>query len=615
MNRSFLVAPPNTKQAIKIAQIRNSEAAHDSSFQFTSLLAGRSLMVSRWPLRFVSRSTMAAAACLSLTLACSGEIGGGGPAGPPGSGPGGSGPTISTPLTCSDRVTDVDATPLRRLTNIEYVNTVSDLLGDVSSLNLTFAAELTTEHFPFLNNAGAQQTPPELAHQYLDAAEKIATDTVTNRLSRVLTCDPAAAGEPACATTFITSFATKAFRRPVDAEQTQGLMSIWQVGRDTGGDFKSGVEAVITAVLQMPEFLYRFEMTPAAGKTLIPLDGWDMATRLSYLLWNSGPDDALFAAAQAGKLQTAADISAQVMRMLGQPRAREMVLRFHDQWLQLAGIGILEKDPMVYPKFSTGVATAMQQEVRALVDDVVFQGDGKVASLFTAPYTFMNDALGKFYGVSGQSPTMFGRVDQTMLGMRPVSGVLTAGGLLAAHADRNNTSPTKRGIFIREAFLCEGLPPPPKDANPIPPVTKPNQTRRQAMINHATDPTCGACHQLMDQLGFGFEAFDASGAWRATEAGQPVDASGMIFATDVPGSFNGPVELGAKLATSDQAVGCAATQWFRFAFGRDSGDTSGDKCAATQLHDALKQGGALALVRAIPQTAPFLYRKVPEGGL
>src|SRR6266478_2744691 len=195
MNRSFLVAPPNTKQAIKIAQIRNSEAAHDSSFQFTSLLAGRSLMVSRWPLRFVSRSTMAAAACLSLTLACSGEIGGGGPAGPPGSGPGGSGPTISTPLTCSDRVTDVDATPLRRLTNIEYVNTVSDLLGDVSSLNLAFASELTTEHFPFLNNAAAQQTPPELAHQYLDAAEKVATDTVTNRLSRVLTCDPAAAGE------------------------------------------------------------------------------------------------------------------------------------------------------------------------------------------------------------------------------------------------------------------------------------------------------------------------------------------------------------------------------------------------------------------------------------
>jgi hypothetical protein len=422
-------------------------------------------------------------------------------------------------------------------------------------------------------------------------------------------------GEPACAQTFISSFATKALRRPVDADQTQALMSVWQVGRDTGGDFKSGIEMVITAVLQMPEFLYRFEMSPAVGsQTLVPLDGWDMATRLSYLMWNSGPDDALLAAAQAGKLQTAADISAQVMRMSSQPRAREMVVRFHDEWLQLASIATLEKDPMVYPNFSPAVAAAMQQEVRSLVDAVVFQGDGKIGSLFTAPYTFLNDVLGKFYGVSGLSPT-FARVDPARLGMRPASGILTSGGLLAAYADRDNTSPTKRGKFIRETLLCETLPPPPPNANITPPVAKPNQTRRQALANHEADPTCASCHKMMDPVGLGFEGFDASGAWRTTEAGQPIDSSGMIMGSDVAGSFNGPAELGAKLAGSDEAVACAATQWFRFAFGRDSGATSGDMCAVTQLHDALKQGGELALVLAIPQTAPFLYRKVPQGGL
>jgi hypothetical protein len=512
-------------------------------------------------------------------------------------------------------VTDVDPTPLRRLTNVEYMNTVSDLLGDVSSLNLAFATELTTEGFPFLDNAAAQQTPPVLALQYLTAAEKIASDTVTNRLAKVLSCDPVAVGEPACAQTFISSFATKALRRPVDADQTQALMSVWQVGRDTGGDFKSGIEMVITAVLQMPEFLYRFEMSPAVGsQTLVPLDGWDMATRLSYLMWNSGPDDALLAAAQAGKLQTAADISAQVMRMSSQPRAREMVVRFHDEWLQLASIATLEKDPMVYPNFSPAVAAAMQQEVRSLVDAVVFQGDGKIGSLFTAPYTFLNDVLGKFYGVSGLSPT-FARVDPARLGMRPASGILTSGGLLAAYADRDNTSPTKRGKFIRETLLCETLPPPPPNANITPPVAKPNQTRRQALANHEADPTCASCHKMMDPVGLGFEGFDASGAWRTTEAGQPIDSSGMIMGSDVAGSFNGPAELGAKLAGSDEAVACAATQWFRFAFGRDSGATSGDMCAVTQLHDALKQGGELALVLAIPQTAPFLYRKVPQGGL
>jgi hypothetical protein len=135
------------------------------------------------------------------------------------------------------------------------------------------------------------------------------------------------------------------------------------------------------------------------------------------------------------------------------------------------------------------------------------------------------------------------------------------------------------------------------------------------MINHATDATCASCHQLMDQIGFGFEGFDASGAWRTTDNGQPIDRSGMIIGTDVAGSFNGPVDLGAKLASSDDVLTCTATQWFRFSFGRDPGSTNGDTCAVSQLHDALKQGGVLALVKTVPSTAAFLSRKVPEGGM
>ncbi len=542
----------------------------------------------------------------ALGTSSGGSAGGGAPAGGAAGGP--------TADSCSGPPGDVDETALRRLTNAEYINTVTDLLGDVSQLNLSFPVELTTEGFPFLDNAAAQETPPALVQQYLVAAEKIAADTVANRLSKVLTCDPVAAGEQACATTFISSFGAKAFRRPLDADQTQTLTSIWQVGRNQG-NFNSGVQAVIAAVLQMPEFLYRFELSPAVGsQTVVPLDAWDMATHLSYLLWNSMPDDALFAAAQAGKLQTAADVSAQVMRMLNEPRAQQMVLRFHDEWLQLANIDTQEKDPNVFPAFSTAVATAMHQEVLALVNDIVFHGDGKVATLFTAPYTFMNDVLGQFYGVTGRTAT-FARVDQAMLGGRPASGILTAGGLLAANAHMDNTSPTKRGIFVREMLLCEQLPPPPPNANITPPVPKPNQTNREAMINHVANPVCASCHRMMDPVGFGFEGFDASGAWRTTDMGQPVDQSGMITGSDVAGSFNGPVELGTRLASSEEAMKCATTQWFRFAFGRDSGMSVGDTCALTQLHDALKQGGELALVRVLPQTATFLYRKVPQGGL
>ena len=190
------------------------------------------------------------------------------------------------------------------------------------------------------------------------------------------------------------------------------------------------------------------------------------------------------------------------------------------------------------------------------------------------------------------------------------------GGLLAEHSGRNNTSPTHRGVFIRQALLCESLPPPPKDANPVPPVPKPNQTTRQALANHVTDASCAACHTMMDPIGFAFENFDASGFWRAVEGGQTIDASGSIVGSDVAGNFNGPVELGAKLAASDQVLACASTQWFRFAFGRDAADkVDGDQCALKTLQTALKSGGALELVRAIPQTAPFLYRKIPEGGL
>jgi len=282
-------------------------------------------------------------------------------------------PTTNTPKECTD-IADVDATALRRLTNADYLNSVSDLLGDVSGLGLDFAAELTTVDYPFQNKASEQQTPPVLMFQYLTAAEKIAADVVKNRLSRVLTCDPATApGEQECAKSFISSFAGKAYRRPIDADQASMLMSIWQVGRDGGGDFKSGVQAVIAAVLQMPEFLYRFELSPAlGGKKLIPLDGWDMATRLSFLLWNSTPDDALLAAAQAGKLQTATDIYAQIMRMTSHPRAKEMVARFHDQWLQVGGIKTMDKDLMAFPKFNSGVADVMQEEVQSFIDVVMW---------------------------------------------------------------------------------------------------------------------------------------------------------------------------------------------------------------------------------------------------
>jgi len=517
-------------------------------------------------------------------------------------------PPPAQPPTCTTPA-EAGPTPLRKLTIADYTNTVSDLVGDISALELDFAREPSSKSFPFHNRATEQRVTPVLAGQYLTAAEKIAAHVSKTRLGSLLPCD-VAKGDETCAKAFIAAFGAKAFRRPLDDAQSQALLTVYRAGL-SDGDFKGAIELVLTAILQMPEFLYRVETSPVApGVGVAPLDPWDKAARLSYLLWNSKPDDALFAAAAAGQLQTAADVATQAQRMLQDARARAMVSRFHDQWLELDRVETLEKDGQAYPAFTPLVAQAMRGEVRALVDAVTWEGDGKVATLLTAPYTFLNDVLGKFYGVQGLG-SAFVRVDQAKLGPRRAAGLLTMGAVLATHASSNQTSPTKRGEFVRLAMLCEELPPPPANVNIVLPPPQPDQTRRQLIGEHASVASCKSCHQLMDPLGFGFENFDASGAWRVDEAGQPVDASGAIVGSDTPGPFNGPEALAAKLASSNQVQTCIATQWFRYAFGRDLEEL--DACTMTDMTRELRSAGTLGLIRHLTQTAPFIGRTIPEG--
>ena len=322
------------------------------------------------------------------------------------------------------------------------------------------------------------------------------------------------------------------------------------------------------------------------------------------------PDDELFAAAEAGALQTEQQVSSQVARMLDHPRARSMVVGFHEQWLRTENLPFVVRDADTFPDFSPEVAGAMREELRRFIDHAVFEGGGTVEALLTTPGTFMNNVLAEFYGVDGVGPD-FEPVDQAQLGNRPAAGLLSQGGLMTLLAFNNETSPVHRGLFVRSALLCEALPPPPPDAVGNLPAHDPNQTQRERLAQHSEDPSCGACHSLIDPLGFGFEHFDATGRYRTTEAGEAVDASGMLLGSDVPGPFNGVSELAQKLSQSRQVEECLATQWFRYSFGREP--TADESCVVSQMTDALHDRGTVGLITHVTRSIPFLYTDVSGG--
>ncbi len=501
------------------------------------------------------------------------------------------------------------AAPLRKLTNTEYTNTIKDLFGESASLNHTFIKESSSSIFPFPNRASEQTVPALLANQYLTAAEKIAETVVKTNLTSILSCSPAK-GEEECAKTFIKEMGAKAFRRPVSDEQMTLLFSIWSAGRKAA-DFNKGVEWVLTAMLQMPEFLYHLESGSepvVAGVT--KLDSYDMASRLSYFILGTMPDAALMAAAKEGKLTQASEVEAQAERLLKLPQAKAMVERFHIQWMGMDSIETLDRDATAFPGFSPQVANAMREEVRAFVGDVVFEGDGKIKSLFGSRYTYLNATLGDYYGIKGLT-SKFEKVEESRLGGRPAAGLLTMGGVLALRASRFATSPTIRGAFVRSSILCQPLPAPPPDAVFMLPEQKANQTRRQLVEMHASSQACVGCHRLMDPIGLGLEGFDAGGRHRNEESGQKIDVSGELFSTDVDGKFASPSALATKLSTSDEVNNCAATHWFQYAFGRDP-DTK-DKATVRDIAASLKEAGTLSAIKAVVRSPQFNYRFTAEG--
>lgn len=498
-----------------------------------------------------------------------------------------SGGSDQPPVTSNACTADPGPSPIRRLTRFEYDATVRDLLGDDSAPARAFPAE--EESHGFTNDANVLSVTPALAEAYMVAAEKLAARAV-DKLPFVLPCDPAREVTPgaarACAKTFLRTFGSKAFRRPIEDLEVTELLEVFEAGRAQSGAFKDGLRLALAALLQSPAFLYRVEVSPALGDGVaVPLGPYEMASRLSYLLWGSMPDDALFTEAAAGRLSTAAEIEAQARRMLKDPKTEEMVAHFHEEWLSLSRIKGVLKSSEVYPDWSPELRDDLAEETRLFVNDVFFR-QGTLDAFLGSSTTFVNARLAAFYGVPAPEGSGFVRVelpkDQRM-------GFLTQGSFLAMNAKPNQPSPIHRGKFVREKLFCDLLLPPPNNIVIKAPDPKPGSSARERFAEHTKDATCRSCHKLMDPIGFGFEHYDGIGRYLTTENGKPIDATGEVVGTDVPGAFDGLVELRKKLGASQQVSDCMVTQWFRYGYGR--AETEADRCTLARLGQTFTASG------------------------
>ncbi len=512
--------------------------------------------------------------------------------------------------------------PVRRLTQAEYNNTVFQLFGDTSYPANAFVPD--EEANGFSNQASALVVSPLLAEQYLEAAESLAASHAERLLTnQVAACAGASVDAQACAADaerFIRDFGKRVFRRPLTEEEVTLHRDIFNSGTELGiGDYdpQSGVELVVQAMLQSPHFLYRVEFGQAESVEgdVYALTPYETASRLSYLLWGTMPDDALFEAAERNELRTPAQIEAQARRMVAAPRARESVKNFHRQWLGLDEMGFIAaagRDAEIYPDYSESLLPLWQQETELFLDHAIFEQDADLATLLTAPYSLMNRDLAAFYGVS-QMPAgdTFEPVD---LNPDRHAGFLTHASLLARYSKTDGSSPVLRGKFVRERLLCQ-FPPAPPDNVPEPPNVDTTKTTREQYIEHRENEACSVCHVWMDPIGFGFENFDAIGRYRAEQNGMPIDASGELIYTDSDTTFNGVVELGELLANSDQVRECVSKQWFRFAYGR--AETSQDTCSIDSINQAFRDSGwdIKELLVALTTTDAFRYmRRAPTEG-
>jgi Protein of unknown function (DUF1592)/Protein of unknown function (DUF1588)/Protein of unknown function (DUF1587)/Protein of unknown function (DUF1595)/Protein of unknown function (DUF1585) len=396
-------------------------------------------------------------------------------------------------------------------------------------------------------------TLPHLREFAISGPHKVTGVSDTPSRRRIFTCRPLSPDEEIpCASRIIASLGRQAYRRPLTPDDLKGLLSFYEAGRK-GKDFESGIRMALQAMLASPHFIFRLEEVPANVKPgqNYRITDLDLASRLSYFLWASLPDEELVAAASKGTLTSPLVLDKQVRRMLADPRSAVLATRFAAQWLRLQDLDKIHPDPLLYPQYDHTLADAMQRETELLFESVVRE-DRNVLDLLTADYTYVNERLARHYGIPNVTGTGFQRVTLTDTNRR---GLLGQGSILAMTSVADRTSPVLRGKWVLEVLLGLPPPPPPDDVPDLEETKAAQNARllsvRERMEQHRANTACRSCHRVIDPIGLALENFDVTGAWRIKDNGVPVDASGELY----DGSkLNGPLELRQALLKRTDTV-------------------------------------------------------------
>lgn len=513
-------------------------------------------------------------------------------------------PGASVPPGTSTITGDVLPARIRRLSNREFDASVSALLGIESKLAASFTPDTRQDYF---TRNDAQRVDPVYMTQLDDAARQLA-EMAKGKVDQLAPCGDAANGGEACASEFVTKFATRAYRRPATSAEIDALMTLYRVGAE-GGTYADGIGLVVQGVLMSPGFLYLTELGESANK----LTDYEIASQLSYLLVGAPPDDALLQAAAAGMLQDPAVREEHARRLLMEQRASAQITRMVQEWLGIDRIADTAKDSNVYPEFA-GLRDAMQKEADAFITEALWKRGGTVADLLTADWTPADDSLARMY-LNMQGGEQISRVDG-MVSLASVRrrGILGQGAFLSVYAHAHESAPVLRGVAVLRRLLCMNIPAPTAlNVNIVPPVQDPSKTTRERFAIHSQDAACNACHKTIDPIGFSFEWLDGMGRERSMENGRPIDSSADLMAgLSVDGTYPDSAALSAKIAQSPELQSCFSRRLFHSAAAANTEGSEVEDAFVAQI-EALppaSRGNLQELLVAFAKSELFVQRGV-----
>jgi hypothetical protein len=528
---------------------------------------------------------------------------------------------LDNPLVCADpKRLNVDVTAFSRLTNSQFVRSLRDLAAPIKlddNLGANLPAEASDKE-GYLNNWESQSLEAKVIEQ-VEATSRAAAKKIVASLGMlgIGACGAPkdAAGESACAAAFIDSFGGRAWRHPLSSEEKQRLQGLFDASTKSWG-FGDAMTVVASAILSSPQFLYQVQAGAKDGDGNLKLTGYELATRLSYLVWGTTPDKALMDAAGKGDLDTMAGLEQQTARLLADPRSADGLAEFAAQWLRFAKLAqdlpASRKDKVRFPDYTDAMSTASFSGLQRFTQDALFGDGGGVQKLLTSNSAWVNGASASLYGVKASGDGL----TSVSLDKAQRRGFLTQAAVMAGFAHETVQAPVQRGVFVLEHLLCSPPPPPPPNVPGAPPAAATDvETTRQkfARAHEGAGSTCKACHGRIDGVGFLFENYDGVGRWQTSEPSAKgplmIDASGSISGTsDADGKYANAVEMIDKLAKSEQVAQCFVSNFYHYALSREAVDADGCAIAGTTDQVIADGGSFKSLLMAVVKSNQFRYR-------